>query len=215
MEYVFEDFRNARVILQSKPAWAELETAIYSLSRAQILDRHERISKGPIAGGKEPPAGGQTAVNDLIEEIVSGSPGWASQPQLFRSADLRKWTMDFLKDGIGVEVSFNHAEAIPWQFTRLNIAGESERVIDSSRVDVGVVICASPSFKKWARMDGAVGTFPAFKAWLREMKPISRSRCSSSGSMLRTGERLPRSSGVRGKAESRLVEGSPNSGYLA
>ena len=38
--------------------------------------------------------------------------------------------MDFLRANVGVEVSFNHAEAIPWQFTRLNIAGESERVVE-------------------------------------------------------------------------------------
>ena len=80
--------------------------------------------------------------------------------------------MDFLKNSVGVEVSFNHAEAIAWQFTRLNIAGESERVRLDSRIDVGVVITADDSLKTWARMDSAVGTFAAFRAWLREMKPI-------------------------------------------
>ena len=85
---------------------------------------------------------------------------------------LSEWKMDFLRGRIGVEVSFNHAEAIPWQFTRLNIAGESERVISDSRIDVGVVVTADQSLKKWSRMDGAVGTFDAFRAWLREMKPI-------------------------------------------
>ena len=80
--------------------------------------------------------------------------------------------MDFLKDRVGVEVSFNHAEAIPWQFTRLNVAGESERVIPESRIDVGVVITATRSLKAWARMDSTVGTFDRFESWLREMKPI-------------------------------------------
>jgi hypothetical protein len=80
--------------------------------------------------------------------------------------------MDFLRAKVGVEVSFNHAEAIPWQFTRLNIAGESERVIEESRIDVGVVITAADSLKAWSRMDSAVGTFDAFRAWLREMRPI-------------------------------------------
>ena len=80
--------------------------------------------------------------------------------------------MDFLRANVGVEVSFNHAEAIPWQFTRLNIAGESERVVEESRIHVGVVITATDSLKSWSKMDSAVGTFDAFKAWLREMKPI-------------------------------------------
>ena len=80
--------------------------------------------------------------------------------------------MDFLRARVGVEVSFNHAEAIPWQFTRLNIAGESERVMEASRIDVGVVVTATESLKAWSKMDSAVGTFDAFRAWLREMRPI-------------------------------------------
>ena len=98
--------------------------------------------------------------------------GWTHQPRLFRSRELEKWKMDFLRQGVGVEVSFNHAEAIPWQFTRLNVAGEFERVLPNAQIDVGVVICATHSFKRWARMDSSVGTFDTFKAWLREMRPI-------------------------------------------
>jgi len=80
--------------------------------------------------------------------------------------------MDIIKDDIGVEISFNHAEAIPWTFTRLNIAGESERVLEGSRIDVGVAIFATDTLKAWAKMDSAVGTFEIAEAWLSMMKPI-------------------------------------------
>jgi hypothetical protein len=80
--------------------------------------------------------------------------------------------MDFIKDRIGVEVSFNHAEAVPWTFTRLNIAGESEKVIPEHRIDVGVAFFATETLKRWARMDSAVGTFELARAWLEMMRPI-------------------------------------------
>ena len=80
--------------------------------------------------------------------------------------------MDFLKARIGVEVSFNHAEAVPWTFTRLNIAGESNKVVPEHQIDVGVAFFATESLKRWARMDGAVGTFELAQAWLEMMRPI-------------------------------------------
>jgi hypothetical protein len=80
--------------------------------------------------------------------------------------------MDFYKESVGIEVSFNHAEAIPWTFTRLNIAGESADVVKEHRVEVGIAIYATDRLKRWARMDGAVGTFETATSWLEIMKPI-------------------------------------------
>ena len=107
--------------------------------------------------GKRVPAGGQSAINRVFRNQLLPL-GWRSEPRLFAATDqgLRKWKMDFIKDGIGVEVSFNHAEAIPWTFTRLNIAGESERVVEESRIDVGVAFFAMESLKTWSKMDSAV-----------------------------------------------------------
>jgi hypothetical protein len=166
MEYELEDFRHAAALLRENPAWLGVRAAIESIDRQVVIEKQRELA----AHGRAP-RGGQTAINTLFEELLP-SPPWEHQPRLFDAPELRKWKMDFLRASVGVEVSFNHAEAIPWQFTRLNIAGESERVIEGSRIHVGVVITATDSLKTWSRMDSAVGTFDAFRAWLREMKPI-------------------------------------------
>lgn len=167
MERVIEDFRHAERLLQGQPAWGSLDRAIRSITPeaiiAEQLDRRD--------SGRRLPKGGQTALNGILDRALAAD-GWERQARLFNEPDLEKWTLDFRRDRIGVEVSFNHAEAIPWQFTRLNIAGESDRVRKESRIDVGVVIVADKSLKAWSRMDAAVGTFDTFRAWLREMKPI-------------------------------------------
>lgn len=167
MDYLVEDFRHAQRLLDGTAPWKSLEFAISSITREQILTQQRRLASIGRA-----PKGGQSAINDLFETHLTRAKGWIPQPRLFRDPALDKWTMDFLNERVGVEVSFNHAEAIAWQFTRLNIAGESERVLVESRVDVGVVITADQSLKAWSKMDSAVGTFDAFRAWLREMKPI-------------------------------------------
>lgn len=167
MESVIEDFRHAERLLQGQPAWESLDRAIQSITSEAIIA--EQLSRRD--SGRRLPKGGQTALNGVLDRVLAAD-GWERQARLFNEPDLEKWTLDFRRDRIGVEVSFNHAEAIPWQFTRLNIAGESERVREESRIDVGVVIVADKSLKAWSKMDAAVGTFDTFRAWLREMKPI-------------------------------------------
>lgn len=167
MDRVVENFRHAERLLRGQAAWVALEGAINSITREMIITEQRTLA----AGGRAP-KGGQTAINRIFARLLPPSDGWIAQPRLFREPDLSEWKLDFLRDRVGVEVSFNHAEAIPWQFTRLNIAGESERVLPESRIDVGIVITADRSLKQWSNMDSAVGTFDAFRAWLREMKPI-------------------------------------------
>jgi restriction endonuclease BglII len=167
MKHSVHNFRLAREILSEKAAWKEFQQVVKALDSSSILDFHRQLSVSRA------PAGGQSAINAYFDAKLRELK-WTPQPHLFESErpDLRRWKMDFTKDKIGVEISFNHAEAIPWIFTRLNIAGESDRVQPTSKIEVGVAVFAMESLKKWAKMDGAVGTFELATAWLKEMKPI-------------------------------------------
>lgn len=165
---MIEDFRHAERLVRDAPAWVSLDAAIHAVTAEAIVAKQRALT----AGGARVPKGGQAALNRVFADLLRPGDGWEHQPRLFADPALAEWKMDFRRDRVGVEVSFNHAEAIPWQFTRLNIAGESERVVPEARIDVGVVITADRSLKRWANMDTAVGTFDAFRAWLREMKPI-------------------------------------------
>jgi len=169
VDFSTHDFRHAREILENRDSWGELALAARSITQEDVLRVHGAFE----TEGKRSPAGGQTSINRLFRERLAPS-GWIEEPRLFPANQeaLRKWKMDFIKARIGVEVSFNHAEAVPWTFTRLNIAGESDRVIPEHRIDVGVAFFATETLKRWARMDSAVGTFELAKAWLEMMRPI-------------------------------------------
>lgn len=169
MKYQQFSFRLADEILRQRKEWHEFEAILKRITADDICEAHKGICKSR----KTPPAGGQTAVNHLFRNQLAGV-GWASEPRLFGSTQekLRQWKMDFIKNRVGIEISFNHAEAIPWTFTRLNIAGESERIQVASKIDIGIVVFASQSFKTWAKIDSAAGTYELAIAWLREMKPI-------------------------------------------
>ena len=167
MHYLLHDYRHAEQILSGRAAWQELHGEIAELSAQEILDTHLSYE----GQGKRTPAGGQSALNLVFRSRLIPL-GWEPEPRLFDDVRFRKWKMDFIKERIGIEVSFNHAEAIPWTFTRLNIAGESNDVVDSHRIDVGVAIFATDDLKAWAKMDSAVGTYEVATAWLEIMRPI-------------------------------------------
>lgn len=188
MEFKLHSFRMADRLLAGTAAWADITSVLRSLS----LERIEATQR-EIALRRDPPAGAQTAINTLLDTPGTGliRPEWDRQVRLFdppgnvpyetprprrnvtvEEDPLRAWTMDFKRDTVGVEVSFNHAEATAWQFTKLSIAGESEYVREQGRIDVGVVITADVSLKRWGRMDGAVLTFDVCRSWLAQMKRV-------------------------------------------
>ncbi|MFI5184241.1 MAG: BglII/BstYI family type II restriction endonuclease [Vicinamibacteria bacterium] len=182
MNYESYAFRHADRLLVGMDAWADLRAAIQRFDSDLVVERHLELTSDKLERGVSTPAGAQTAMNSLFEDFLPDPP-WTHQPRLFRQSKsgpgvgvdplkMSLWKMDFLRDRLGVEVAFNHAEAVAWQFTRLNIAGESERVLAESQIDVGVVVAADQSLKSWGRMDSAVLTFETCRAWLREMRAI-------------------------------------------
>ena len=168
MQHKIESFRLAGEILSHRKEWKEFEKVLTELTPRHVISIYEEI----CSTGKRPPAGGQIPLNEYFRRKLPLD--WKREPKLFNdpTGELRGWKMDFLKNKVGVEITFNHAEAIPWIFTRLNIAGESERVQTTSKIEVGIAVFASESMKRWSKMDNAVSTFELASAWLREMKPI-------------------------------------------
>ena len=181
MDFVVHNFRNALAVLGDRPEWNELVSEIQGISRDEILG----VQSDYRDSGRRVPAGAQTAVNEVFRRRLIPL-GWESEVPLFPPGDpdLARWTMDFGKRGtpsagssesgfgVGVEVTFNHAEAIAWTLIRLNLAGESTEVLDASRVDVGIAIYPTRGFKEWGRMDNAVGTYDRACLWLDKMRPV-------------------------------------------
>lgn len=178
MKLELYDFRNALPILERSYAtiWQEFQDQLASISSKDIADFHRGLVRRAVDRQRRPQAGAQTAINQLIDARLRAA-SWRAQPPLYvggdkRGHELAGWKMDFKKDKVGVEIAFNHQEAIPWIFTRLNLAGESPEVLDDAKIKVGVAAFAAKSLKTWGRMDAAVGTFSQAKLWLEKMKPV-------------------------------------------
>ena len=87
--------------LVSRGAWFELKAAIDAISEDDVLAVHSELAGGRARRGQRAHAGGQTAINQLLERRLGAIGGWELQPKLFKGSELKKWKMDFLKEGIG------------------------------------------------------------------------------------------------------------------
>jgi len=163
MEYETTSHRHAKAVLESQPEyakiWAEIQQALDGISDEDIIQMHEaRFSNQKSIS---------TALNVLIKDRMEDL-NWETESPIFSSNELnynesgRKsgvWRLDFAKESISVEVSFNHGEAIAWNLIKPVIASEVNHVKKAINTKVGVIICATQAMKESCGFDGAVGQY--------------------------------------------------------
>ena len=163
MEYETTSHRHAKAVLESQPEyakiWEEIQQALDGISDEDIIQMHEaRFSNQKSIS---------TALNVLIKDRMEDL-NWETESPIFSSNELnynesgRKsgvWRLDFAKDSISVEVSFNHGEAIAWNLIKPVIASEVNHVKKAINTKVGVIICATQAMKESCGFDGAVGQY--------------------------------------------------------
>jgi hypothetical protein len=172
MKYQESSFRWGREhFSKSDPLWLEIHDSIDSISRGEVIaEKRRNFQEWRDGFIKAPAVGGQKIFNQLIDRNLK-SKNWETQVSVFESqlmesleggASTRKeayWSIDFKKELIGVEVSFNNAGALSQNLLRLSVLSESS----SKAIRLGVLITSCDSLKKWSCMDGTVLTFESVK----------------------------------------------------
>lgn len=129
-------------------------------------------------------AGIQNGLNKEIKRILREEhSGWVPEAPVFEPDEETGagfWTMDFhkhvpeLRHGVGVEVTFNHAEAMTWTLVRPTLAYQAEGVIPESRIDVAAIIVGTRNLKGVGepklRMDSSVVTYERLRTLLPRLK---------------------------------------------
>ena len=168
MDYSTFSFRwGVEHLGESNPAWTELTAVVSSISEGEILRQKLRNFEDWKSGGTLPPVGGQKVLNELID-IKLKALGWRSQIYCLgdildetgkRKQKLAYWTMDFKKDDIGVEVSFNNAGVLAQNVLRLSVMSENPDRPKKELIRLGILVCAHNDLKKWSDMDSTVLTY--------------------------------------------------------
>jgi hypothetical protein len=114
------------------------------------------------------------AINNIIKQRLS-SKGWLPEAPIFQDPEYSKkrervWRLDFAKESISIEVSFNHGEALAWNLTKPTLASEMNHVRKAIETKVGVIILVTDEMKSAGAFDGAVGSY---EKCIRYLKPMN------------------------------------------
>ena len=168
-------------IHHDEPAWIEIQNALLSITRKDVIAKQlanfqywKDGKKDPNTGKPyKPPVGGQRVLNDVIDEKLSQVEGWNRQIYVLnRSNEIAEkdrvpyWTMDFRKNRIGLEISFNNAGVFAQNLLRLSVMSESKFLQEQEMIKLGVLVVSMKSLKKWGKMDSTVITFDQVKTIL-------------------------------------------------
>lgn len=157
-----------------EPAWQEIQASLTSITRKDVItkqlsnfDDWKAERKNPSTGKPvTPPVGGQSVLNAVIEDKIEAIGDWGTQIYVLNQSNqiaekdrVPYWTMDFRKNRIGLEVSFNNAGVFAQNLLRLSVMSESKFLAPQEMIKLGVLVVSMKSLKKWGKMDSTVITF--------------------------------------------------------
>jgi hypothetical protein len=120
-------------------------------------------------------------LNSIISDRFIKSNWIPEKPILSSNVNLslsysKRWTLDFYKNRIGLEVAFDHNVGIAWNLTKLFMAAnenEFEKAID---IKLGVLITADNQLKTKGGFDGSIGTFEQYVEYSKVFESIYKMR---------------------------------------
>jgi len=166
MEFITHSHRNGEALLEKKYTnlWGELKGVIENITD-EDLKKYFLLKKNMSLS---------TGLNKILKERLS-EKDWLPEAQIFQDPDYaqsreKAWRLDFAKEDISIEVSFNHGEALAWNLTKPVLASELNHVKKDIQTSIGVIILATDEMKKAGAFDSAVGSYE--KA-IRYLKPMN------------------------------------------
>ena len=169
MKYRIHGFRYgdflARSIADYAPYWAEVESALESVSEEDVVAHFE-------ANGEGTSKSISATLNALLKERFV-SMGWRAESPIFSDPKytdgVRIFRLDFAKGPLSIEVAFNHGNDAPWNLLKPTLASELNHVAKAIQTERGVIITATEEMRDAGGFDNAVGTFEKYVDFLRPM----------------------------------------------
>lgn len=172
MKFKIYSFNNAYEILshinEFNYAFEHLQKIIDSVTDDDIVNKFEEI-------GKNSKSLSNTIYSLMEEKLIKQE--WEKELHIFHDFDEnqsrgKRWTIDFYKKNIQLEIAFNHEESAAWNIMKFQISSQPNIYKHRQEVKIGVLILATNQFKKIGGFDNSIGSFEKYIEYLSVMKPF-------------------------------------------
>ena len=166
MEYVLKSHRNGEFLAKNdekfKRDFHTILEVISSITDSDLINDYN-LKKTKSKSLKSL----SRSINEIIK-LRLVEKGWNDESKIFKPADYDNsaWRLDFAKNAICIEVSFNHGEAAAHNLMKTVIASELNHVEKEIQSQLGVVIVTTTELKEKGNFDGANAVIEKYESYL-------------------------------------------------
>ena len=84
----------------------------------------------------------------------------------FKSYQTNRWSLDFEKDGISLEIAFNHEEGTAWNIIKGYISNKSTKITKTITTIGSIIITATNDLKRIGGFDSSIGSFEKYQEYM-------------------------------------------------
>lgn len=164
MDFEFHSYKNALEIIDSSnhltAIWDEICNILDTISDDDLRDFFMR------KGGKS------KSLSKTISELVSSKliiSNWEKSKPLYNNNtyyDIKRFSIDFYKQNVGVEIAFNHESTCAWKLLKTTLASEPSLLDKNIDTKLSIIITVNNKMKGLGGFDGSIGSYEKYIEYL-------------------------------------------------
>lgn len=140
---------------------SEVFSILDSITEDEIMEVH----KGFLGRTKSI----SKALSSLIDEKFVHTK-WEKSKLIFnddrQEYRTERWTLDYFKNRVSVELAFNHEEGTSWNIIKGILANKSNNIRKNTYIDYTIIITATNDLMRTGGFDTAIGTYEKYIKYL-------------------------------------------------
>lgn len=172
MKYKSYSYNNANEIFMHngdfKDTYENVLKIIDNITDDNLADKFEEVGKNSKSLSN--------TIYRLIEQKLI-EQDWQKELHIFQDFAMdqsrsKRWTLDFYKNHIQLEIAFNHEEGTAWNIMKFQLAHQPNSYKQEQEVKIGILILATNQLKKSGGYDNSVGSYEKYIEYLAVFKPF-------------------------------------------